>query len=69
MENQDTYAADAYLKLHEDVKKLILDTVTAELRRDPWSEFGMAVRGMVAIEMDKRMPDYRLVPRGTMASY
>jgi hypothetical protein len=69
MENQETYVADAYLKLHEDVRKLILDTVTAELRRDPWGEFGMAVRGMISIEMDRRMTDYRLAPRGTMASY
>jgi hypothetical protein len=69
MENQDTYAADAYIKLHEDVKKLILNTVTAELRRDPWGEFGMAVRGMISTEMNTHMQNYRIVQRGTMASY
>jgi hypothetical protein len=69
MENQDTYAADAYLKLHEDVRKLILDTVTAELRRDPWGEFGTAVRGMISAEMDNHMQNYRIVRRGNTASY
>lgn len=69
MENQDTYATDAYIKLHEDVRRLILDTVITELRRDPWGEFGMTVRGMINTEMNQQMPNYRIVARGSTAGY
>ena len=68
MENE-TYAADAYVKLHEDVRRLILETVIQELRQNPWSELATTLRGVVANEMGQQMSNYRIVARGNTAGY
>ena len=67
MENE-TYAADAYLKLHEDVKRLILETVIEELRQQPWGTLSTTLRGLMASELTSQMGNYRIVMKGHTAS-
>ena len=66
MENE-TYAADAYLKLHEDVKRLILETVVQEIRQNPWGELANTLRGVTANQMREEMHNYRIVMKGDTA--
>ena len=69
--------AAAYLKLQEDTKALILDTVEQELRHNPWGTFASRFR-QIAVDvtrnesrtiMDREIQNYRIVYKGTTANY
>jgi hypothetical protein len=69
MTDEDKQAAEAYVKLHEDVKAVVLVTVIDELHKNPWGPLAAAVRGLVITEMNQQMQNYRIVQRGNTASY
>ena len=66
-------AAAAYMKLQGDVKKLIVETVTSEIIRDPWGPLATTIRQLVASDaraiMDREIQNYRIVYRGTTANH
>ena len=73
MTDEENNTAGAYLKLHEDVKTLILTTVMTELRTHPYGDLAMLLRTTTTQELDQqlnhRMQNYRVTLRGTTASY
>lgn len=73
MTDEEKNAAAAYIKLQDDVKKLILDVVRNELRYNPHGEFSMHVSTFVSNyvidhELRSQMNNYRIVYKGTTAS-
>ena len=76
-EVKDEDQAAAYLKLQDDVKQLILETVEQEIKTNPWGMFASQVR-QIAVDvtrneartiMDREIQNYRIVYRGTHANY
>lgn len=68
----EQYAADAYVKLHEDVRNLILDTVKEELQANPYGPLAMDIaricQSYAKPIMDREIQNYRIVYRGTSAN-
>jgi hypothetical protein len=73
----DPNNAAAYMKLQDDVKTLILETVEKELRTNPWGMFATHIRN-IAVDVtrnnsreiiDREIQNYRIVYKGTMANY
>ena len=70
-------AAAAYMKLQEDVKALILETVRMELMNNPHGLLGTQIRHMALTSiqndaraiLDREIQSYRIVYRGTTAAY
>ena len=73
MEEQEKDQAAAYIKLHEDVRKLILDTVVQELQEQPYGMLSSLVQTTAAHHaksiVDREIQNYRIVYRGGTASY
>ncbi len=70
MTDEEKQAAEAYLKLHENVRQLIVDEIKAELSRDPYGELAARIRGIASDQTNKDLKDYRIVRIGqTAASY
>ena len=73
MRDEEVNQAAAYIKLHEDVKSLILATVLEELRMNPYGQVASQV-GQIAANyaksiVDREIQNYRIVYKGTSASY
>ena len=73
MTDEEKNAAAAYIKLQDDVKKLILDVVRNELMGNPHSEFSTNLAWFVRNyvidhELRSQMNNYRIVYKGTTAS-
>ena len=74
MTNEDENTAAAYIKLHDDVRKLILDVVRNELAYNPHSEFSTHISAfmrehVINHELRAQMNNYRIVYKGTTAQY
>lgn len=73
MTDEEKDAASAYLKLHEDVKALILTTIKEEFQRNPYGplamEIGQIASGYAKMILDREIQNYRIVYRGNTASY
>lgn len=77
MTEEEKQAAEAYIKLHEDVKKLILDTVVEELMANPHGELGQRIlfvadkqyRDVHQPKLKQEMENFRIVYRGHTAPY
>ena len=72
MTDEEKNAAAAYIKLHDDVRKLILDVVRNELTYNPHSEFSTHVSTflrnyVIDHELRAQMGNYRIVYKGTTA--
>lgn len=71
--NTEQYATDAYIKLHEDVKQLILNTVCEELQRNQYGALSSLVQTIAAGHakaiIDREIQNYRIVYRGNTAGY
>jgi hypothetical protein len=70
-------AAAAYMKLQDDVKKLIVDTVMEEIARNPWGSLATHIRN-IAVDVtrnnsreiiDREIQNYRIVYKGNTANY
>ncbi len=68
--------AAAYLKLQDDVKTLILDTVMEEIAKNPWGSLATHIRN-IAVDatrnnaretIDREIQNYRIVYKGTTAN-
>lgn len=73
MTDEDKNTAAAYIKLHDDVRKLILDIVQNELAYSPHSEFSAKLvwfvrNHVIDHELRTQMNNYRIVYKGTTAS-
>lgn len=73
MTEEDKNTAAAYLKLQDDVRKMVVETLLHELRYNPSSELGSVIANAVApysrVLIDREINNYRVVYRGTTASY
>lgn len=73
MTEEDKNAAAAYLKLQDDVRTLILQTVMIEINTRPYDSFATALSGwMVNYVIPQAMPhylsqNYRIVLKGSTA--
>lgn len=73
MTEEDKNAAAAYLKLQDDVRTLILQTVMIEINTRPGGEFASALSGWVAnYVLPQALPhylsqNYRIVHKGHTA--
>lgn len=73
MTDEEKNAAAAYLKLQDDVRRLILDVVQNELAYNPHSEFSTRISAfmrdhVINHELRTQMNNYRIVYKGTTAS-
>ncbi len=73
MSEEEKNQAAAFLKLHEDVKKLILEAVLYEIRTMPHGEFTTELRHMIdrrlSETLNTQMSNYRIAYRGTATPY
>lgn len=73
MREEELNQAAAYIKLHEDVKQLILGTVLEELRMNPYgmmaNELGRIAGNYARNIMDREIQNYRVVYKGNTANY
>jgi hypothetical protein len=73
MRDEELNQAAAYLKLHEDVRHLILTTVVEELRMNPYgmlaAEVGRIASNYSKGVIDREIQNYRIVYKGNTASY
>lgn len=74
MTEEDKQAAAAYIKLHEDVKTLILDTVIEELKTRPYDAFSLTLSNHLATHvlpgaLRGELQNYRIVQKGQTAGY
>lgn len=74
MTDEDKNTAAAYIKLHDDVRKLILDVVQNELAHNPHGEFSTHISAfmrehVINHELRTQMNNYRIVYKGTTAQY
>lgn len=72
MEEQEKDQAAAYIKLHEDVRKLILDIVMQELADRPYDHFASTLSTHVARHalphaLREELGNYRIVRKGETA--
>lgn len=69
----EEYVADAYIKLHEDVKTLILETVIHDIQANPYGQLATLLMQMVSRNarqiMDQEVQNYRIVYRGNTANF
>ena len=65
--------AAAYLKLQDDVRQLIVDTVVQELQAQPYGVLSLTLQTLAANHaktiMDREIQNYRIVYRGSTANY
>lgn len=73
MTEEEKNNAAAYVKLHEDVKQLILTTVVEELQRNQYGTLSSLIQTIAAGHaktiIDREIQNYRIVYRGNTASY
>lgn len=73
MRDEELNQAAAYLKLHEDVRHLILTTVVEELQRNQYGALSSLIQTIAAGHaktiIDREIQNYRIVYRGNTASY
>lgn len=72
MTEEENQAA-AFVKLHEDVRALVVKAVIEELAANPYGALSGMLKTLVSQEMSlhlqTQMQSYRIVQRGTTASY
>jgi hypothetical protein len=65
--------AAAFVKLHEDVRALVVKAVIEELAMNPFGALSGMLKTLVSQEMpahlQTHMQNYRIVQRGNTASY
>jgi hypothetical protein len=62
-------AAAAYMKLQDDVKLMILETVAHELQTDTYGTLSSQIRQLVRNEIRNELQNYRITYQGTTANY
>lgn len=73
MTEEDKNAAAAYLKLQDDVRKLVVDLVVHELRYHVNGELCSAIANAITpysrMLIDREINNYRITYRGTTANF
>ena len=73
MTDEEKNAAAAYIKLHEDVRQLVLTIVTKELTERPYDSFASLLGSHIARMITEQglirneLHNYRIVYKGTTA--
>lgn len=73
MTEDEKNQAAAFVKLHEDVRALVVRAVIEELASNPYGTLTSMLKTLVSQEvsmhLQTQMQNYRIVQRGTTASY
>lgn len=69
MTEEEQRAAEAYLKLHENVREVVLSHVLQEVKNHPHSELASAIRWHIAMVLDNELKNFRVARVGNTVSY
>jgi len=68
MTEEEQRAAEAYLKLHENVREVVLSHVLQEVKNHPHSELASAIRWHIAMTLQEELKNFRVTRVGQTAT-